>query len=264
MIQQMTPGDVATNWALIYDGIRRSLPPTVLEREGVVNNICAALSTGLMQAWMGGVDREGQKPLACLVAITAINTHTVTGDRSLEVFSLFNIDRAMVKVPDQVYTEILERLLGFAREQRCGQIVGYTDQEMLCDFMESVGGEARYVFVRLEVLKDERTQRENISAVAGRTRQGVSTLDADPGQRVHPCGGEAQEVQLPAGDPAEICGLVREEAATRIGQDGGGGQPAGQPEGQSRAPGGDDVQPDSEPVAAGAGRGSQPDAAGLA
>ena len=140
MLIQMLPGQISSQWEILWPAIEASAPPTAGIGYKEMNNILETLLAGEMQAW---VSRENNDIVALIT--TALVVDVGTRIRNLLIYSIYGYK----PLTDIFAKDSITTLRKFAAKCGCRRIVAYTDIERVAKIFESVGGKVDSVFLSM-------------------------------------------------------------------------------------------------------------------
>jgi len=204
------------------------LPPTVSGTDKCIASIAQSLAVGKMRCWCFGQERDGQEAQLRMVILTRVNYNDIAEEPYLEIFSLWSMNN-MDKIPQSMYVDAHRAINGYAHGLGIKFIIAHTQVSAVVEMVRSLGGEASYTLIRLEVNDDaERNAWQDIREVGGlegeesSAEQGVPEGD-DVARREATDSGPVQ-----AAATSEVHGVVREQVEAGVAGTGEGSGSGGE------------------------------------
>jgi len=149
MLVKLLPDQVPKFWNVISYAIDNSVPPISISGQEQLNNILKSILAGRSQAWLE-VDKEAKPPDLTGVIITTFMYDEVSEVKNLLIYALFGLKF----IKPEVWSEGLRMLKGFAKQTGCHRIVAYTNVPRIVEIVKSLGGQAEFTFVTMEVPRE--------------------------------------------------------------------------------------------------------------
>lgn len=139
MLIQLTPDEVTKRWDEIKPTIMVSMPPHITPTAESLNSILESAIRGTIQVWvLSDVDSN-----IYAIATTRIDTDSVSGIKSLLIFSLY----AYKPVPEDLWLEGIASFKLFAVEVGCKNIIAYTVVDRIVDIAQKLGARTDTRFI---------------------------------------------------------------------------------------------------------------------
>lgn len=142
MLVQLIPDQVSARWSLFKPLIRKSLPPTAGYNEKAMSNILANILLENLDVWLYEEDGKGY-----FIVVTAVRSDAGTNQRSLLIYAMTGIRT----VDKKMWFNAYQTLKGEAEKLNCANIIAYTVEQKIIDFITEEGGRADFTLLELEV-----------------------------------------------------------------------------------------------------------------
>lgn len=140
MIKLLEPKDVAQHWKLIEFAVVGKLEPLTRANSDQVKKallekllVCFAL-----------MEPEKAEPLRGFV-VCAIGRDILTNEQFLITLGAF----AVLDVELKTWSDVMVSLIGFAKQNKCGRIVGYTQSEQILSIAQQFGAVSSFNYMDL-------------------------------------------------------------------------------------------------------------------
>lgn len=144
MLLLLMPEQINNCWEDIKEGMNKALPPGAPDRD---QKLLAKILTGIVQVWISYYRGQDEKPIVDGTVLTSIVEDHVHDTRSLLIYALWAAD----KTHTSTWQEGSAAMVKYAKGRRCSRIIGYTDDETVLGLAKTLGFEAKYTFVTLEI-----------------------------------------------------------------------------------------------------------------
>lgn len=144
MLVQLLPEQVNEIWNRLAPMLEETLPPTIGKTIQGMSNMLRAVLLEKLDVWLYVNEQEE----VVVIMTTCIQTDPITLSRNLLIYtflSVRNMDR-------DIWGEIYEALKNKARSLNCNNIVAYTQNDKITDYINKSNiGQAKYTLLELEV-----------------------------------------------------------------------------------------------------------------
>lgn len=142
MLVQLLPENVSSRWEFFAPILGMSLPPNITSTIQGMSSILSAIMREDLAVWV--YDDDGE---VVFVMSTVIQTDPVTYKKSLLIYSLTGIR----DISDRMWKEAYETIRKYARYHGCENIIAYTENEKIVNYINNIGGKATFKLIQLEV-----------------------------------------------------------------------------------------------------------------
>lgn len=143
MLIKLLPQNIADNWELLREAVRKSLPPIAGESPDKMNKILESLLVGTMTCWI----RVNEVGDIYGVGITQEIYDLPSDTKNLLIYCLYHFK----PMSDEMWEADLTLLRQYAKGSGFDSIVAYTEEPRLLDLVKKFGGETKYTFITLGV-----------------------------------------------------------------------------------------------------------------
>lgn len=146
MITKLLPENISTNWDLIKEAIAGALPPHVINTPEKLNRIMESTLSGELEVWVYYDNEDGIKIKSIWTTSIVVDPESQT--KNLLMYSIYNYDHT----EDSNWLEGLKTMNAYAISKGCSNITGFTNNEYILKFVQSVGGQTDIRFIKIPVL----------------------------------------------------------------------------------------------------------------
>jgi len=139
MLIKFLPSQVAKHWEEIKDAIKIASPLLEGESEEKYNNVLEMILIGKMDCWIS----TGDDGKVDGVITTMIIDDPLAGNRELLLYTLTSIGNSGI----DSWKTGLDTLKTFSRGAGCSRIIAYSNNSLICRYVESIGGSCDYKVV---------------------------------------------------------------------------------------------------------------------
>lgn len=146
MLVQLLPEQIANNWHLLVDGIKKGLQPLGVIEEGQLNDILETALTGQLQVWLLADTVEDGYKIKGIVT-TCITIDPILGTRNLLMYSVYGIETLHMKL----WVDGLNTLKKFAQEEGCKGVSAFSNVPDVVKILGLLGANTSWYYISLEV-----------------------------------------------------------------------------------------------------------------
>ena len=142
---KLFPENVVGNWDIVKFAIRNSLPPSAQDTPDKMTRVLESIVAGELDVWVYYTyDTEVHVKN---ILTTKIIRDTETDTKSLLIYSVYSFDHTT----QEYWEEALMKLKEYAQANGCVAVTGFSKDEYVLRFVESVGGDTSVRFVKIPV-----------------------------------------------------------------------------------------------------------------
>lgn len=145
---KLLPDQIADFWDVIKYAIDQSVPPIAGESIDRMNRILASALMGTTEVWASYTKGEEGNKMNGIV-VTQFLYDEPSDTKNLLIYAVYGFS----EIPITAWFEGIKKLIKYAKEKKCAQVVAYTNVRQFIRLVRRVGGNADYVFVSFNVNK---------------------------------------------------------------------------------------------------------------
>ena len=147
MLTKLLPEQISKHWDIISYAIANSLPPVIMSKPDVLNNILMSMLADKMQCW-ASYKRNGEDVKFEGIVVTKIIYEPDSNTRNLLFYTVYSYGAA----DKSAWEEGFKALVKFCNFNNCEQLIAYTPHDYLAKLAKSLGAEVSY-FISFNVNK---------------------------------------------------------------------------------------------------------------